>query len=81
MNSFQADTHVFIVRIWYERREIAGAKPEWRGVIEHVSSGERRYMKDLEAISAFIAPYLNQTGVALTIGERLKRWLSSRPSE
>lgn len=76
MNSFKADPHVFIVRIWYERREIADAKPEWRGVIEHVPSGERRYLKDLEAISAFIAPYLNQMGVKPGIGERLNRWLS-----
>ncbi len=58
MASLAENTQVFIVRFWREAREIAGAAPEWRGVIEHLSGGERRYMKDLDEITAFIALYV-----------------------
>lgn len=76
MSSFDANTHVFIVRVWCERREITDAKHVWRGVIEHVPSGERRYLTELEVISAFIATYLNQMGVKPGPGGRLNRWLN-----
>jgi hypothetical protein len=58
MTSPEENRQVFIVRIWREVREIEGKLPEWRGLIESVQSGERRYFKDLEEISTFIAPYL-----------------------
>lgn len=51
-------THVFIVRIWQEKREIEGAQPLWRGVVEHVSSGDRCYTEDLDDVSQFILRYL-----------------------
>jgi hypothetical protein len=51
-------THVFIVRLWLEAREIEGAETLWRGVVEHVSSGQRRYVDNLDEIPAFIAGYL-----------------------
>jgi hypothetical protein len=52
------DTHAFIVRFWLEPREIQGEKPLWRGVIEHVPSGRKLYLKDLNEITAFIEFYL-----------------------
>jgi hypothetical protein len=58
MMLFEDNTHVFIVRIWFERREIEGATEEWRAVIEHMPSGRRRYLKDLGTILDFIASYL-----------------------
>ena len=48
----------FVVRIWVEQREIEGAQPLWRGVVEHAQTGERRYLTDLGAIADFIAPYV-----------------------
>ena len=75
MSSYEKGAHSFIVRIWYEPREIEGALPEWRGVIEHVSTGERQYVKDLDAIAIFIFPYLEGIGVRLTLRWRLRRWL------
>jgi len=57
MTPFAENTHAFVVRIWREPREISGAKPEWRGVIEHVPSGKRRYMNMLDEIVTFIALY------------------------
>jgi len=50
--------HSFVVRLWLEPREIDNATPVWRGVIEHVTSGKRQYMNNLEQIRAFIESYL-----------------------
>ena len=58
MNSFEANSHSFIVRFWLEPREIEDAKPHWRGVIEHVETGEKLYLKNLNEIKAFIGAYL-----------------------
>jgi hypothetical protein len=74
----EQNTQVFIIRIWREPWEIEEAEPEWRGVIEHVPSGERRYMQNLNEISDFIRPYLEKIGVKFSIHwrvrRRLKRW-------
>ena len=59
MGSFEENTHSFIVRIWLEPREIEGAVPLWRGVIEHVRSGERRHLQDPKDVMDFIAHYVS----------------------
>lgn len=78
MASFQDNTHVFIVRVWLEPRELAGARAEWRGVIEHMASGEVRYVHDLDDLVATIAPYLADLGVSLPLRwrfrQRIRRW-------
>jgi hypothetical protein len=53
--------HSFVVRLWLEPREIENAAPVWRGVIEHVTTGKRLYMNNLDQIKAFIASYLAET--------------------
>jgi hypothetical protein len=58
MTSFEQDTHVFIVRIWREPREIEEAQAEWRGVVEHIPTGQRRYFKDMDEIKHVVQPYL-----------------------
>lgn len=66
------DAHVFIVRVWREPREIAGAQPEWRGVVEHVASKQRRFIREPSDISTFVAGYVDSA-----LGDsQLKRWLS-----
>jgi hypothetical protein len=60
MTSFDENTQAFIVRFWRERREIEAAMPEWRGVVEHVRSGDRRYLKSFEELVQFIARHLSQ---------------------
>jgi hypothetical protein len=52
--SFCSDTHSFILRCWLEPREIDGAAPLWRGVIEYVPSGRQLSLKSLDEITAFI---------------------------
>lgn len=67
MIDFETSTRAFIVRIWLERREIEGAAPEWRGVIEHVSTGERNYFKQLTEIATYLVPHLQEMGIPLDI--------------
>ena len=57
MDLFETNTHVFIVRFWLEPREIENAEPEWRGVIEHVESGERRFFQNLEVMLTFVTKH------------------------
>lgn len=70
----------FIIRIWREPREIEGALPEWRGVIESTHDNQRRYLKSLDEIIAFIAPYLDKMGVSLEI-ERLEHQKPTLPEQ
>lgn len=63
MNDSEDSDHAFIIRIWRENRELEDAPPTWRGVIEHVSTGKRRYLQELAHILAFIIPYLEKMGV------------------
>ena len=50
--------HAFVVKIWLEQREIAGAAPEWRGRIDHVQSESRRYFRDLASIVPLILAFI-----------------------
>lgn len=75
---FEDDTHVFIARIWLERRAIKGAPTVWRGMIEHVPSGERHYLKDLDDLTTFIMPYLASLGVKPKLSWRVRQWLKQQ---
>ncbi|MCB9101746.1 MAG: hypothetical protein H6632_19585 [Anaerolineales bacterium] len=48
------DTQAFIVRIWSEELDRAGNIVAWRGSIEHVNHGERRYFDDLDVVVRYI---------------------------
>jgi len=58
MGSSEEDRHTFIVRIWREPREIEGMAPEWRGLVERVGKGERRYFRHLEELVGFMQGYM-----------------------
>jgi hypothetical protein len=75
MSSLDKGVHSFIVRIWYEPRENAEAPPEWRGVIEHVASGQRQYFKNPDVIATFIGSFLEGEGFKLSLRRRLAQWL------
>jgi hypothetical protein len=81
MTLFEANTQVFIVRIWLEPRDIENATAEWRGVIEHLPTGERRYVKDLGELQAFMATYLEGMRVELGLRSRMRRWLNQWKSQ
>ena len=75
MDSIEATSHPFVVRIWLEETIEEAGRAIWRGHITHVPSGERRYLKDLDDIAIFIMPYLEEMGVQLRLCLRVKRWL------
>jgi hypothetical protein len=50
--------HLFIVRVWRE----PGRTPEegqWRGLVEHVPDGQRRYFTSLDDLSGFLRSHLD----------------------
>jgi hypothetical protein len=63
----ETTVHPFIVRIWLEETAEEAGQAVWRGHITHVPSGERRYLKELDDIVAFVAPYLEEMGVKLAM--------------
>jgi hypothetical protein len=71
----------FVVKVWIEETDVEMSQVAWRGHITHVFSGKRRYLKDLNEITTFVAPYLQAMGVKLTRRTRLlsllKRYLLS----
>ncbi|PKN92464.1 MAG: hypothetical protein CVU44_15125 [Chloroflexi bacterium HGW-Chloroflexi-6] len=46
--------HSFIVRIWVEPRENADEQTAWRGMVQHVVSGEQTYFQTFEEMVAFM---------------------------
>jgi len=72
--AIELNVHSFIVKVWLEETNQRG-RALWRGHITHVPGGERRYVRELSQITAFIAPYLHTMGAYMGIKQRLKKWL------
>ncbi len=72
MDLVEFNTHSFIVKIWLEEPADDNRKGRWRGHITHVPDGERRYLKSLGEIVAFMVPYLLSMGVRLGTHSRLR---------
>ena len=70
--------HSFIVRVWLEETRAEAGRATWRGSIIHVLSGKRRYIADLNEITAFIAPYLQAMGVKFRWPLSITNWLKRR---
>ena len=76
MDTYESNTHSFIVKVWLEDNDEKNERPTWRGHVTHVPSNQRRYVDDLNGISKFISSYLERMGVG--VGERwrgLRGWL------
>ncbi len=52
---FENINHSFIVRIWVEPREVTDPQVAWRGMVQHVMSGERAYFRSYEEMVSFIS--------------------------
>ena len=74
-DDFETTTHPFIIKIWLEDTTEEAGQAVWRGHITHVPSGKRRYLKELDDITAFILPYLEGMGVKAEPRWRVRRWL------
>ena len=73
--SCQTDTHVFVIRFWLEAREIEGKQQIWRGVIEHVASRERRFLKKPEEVVSFLKQYQGEFEVQQSAVENSREYL------
>ncbi|MFZ0548663.1 MAG: hypothetical protein WAM60_24650 [Candidatus Promineifilaceae bacterium] len=60
MTYFESDAHSFMVRLWRENRDDPSQTAEWRGWIEHVQSGERRYFQEPQAVSQIISAFIGE---------------------
>jgi hypothetical protein len=49
----------FILRFWLETREFKDAEPIWRGIIEHIPSGQYYYFNQLDHLHEILNSYLN----------------------
>jgi len=56
-------THAFILRIWVEHSEEYPAEPVWRGVMQHVVSGERVYFARIDEVGKHLMAYLESIGI------------------
>jgi hypothetical protein len=74
-NGIEPNTHSFIVKIWLEETAKEAGLARWRGHITHVPSGDRRYLKDLDDVPAFMAPYLEKMNVHLGFRWKIRQWL------
>ena len=63
VESPKVTTVAFIVRIWIEYRDKKEAEPFWRGVIEHVGTGERVYFEQIDQIASNLLRYIEAMGV------------------
>jgi hypothetical protein len=76
MEQNETSTHSFIIKIWLEETLEESGRATWRGHITHVPGGERRYLKQLDDIIAFIAPFLYKIGIKPGLRWRLVHYLS-----
>jgi len=74
MEPLEPDAQSFIVKVWVEEHAEEAGQGVWRGHITHVPGSERRYLKNLDEIEDFIAPYLEAMGVKLGRRWRVRRW-------
>jgi hypothetical protein len=72
---FEVNTQTFILRLWLERREVKNALPHWRGMIEHVPTGERRYFDRINDIPKLIKLFLKGAGKELHPHKSVGQWL------
>lgn len=66
MSSLDERSHTFVVRIWEERRDLANATPTWRGRVDEVRTGSRRYFTTLEDLVTFLS---SQSGMVVSAPE------------
>lgn len=57
MEQQQHSSHLFTLRLW--REELGGGDAEWRGKVQHVTSGEVRYFRDWSMLIAFLVQVLS----------------------
>ena len=75
---FEAHTHSFVIKLWLEETADEAERSVWRGHIDHVPSGKRRYIANLEDVPLFMMPYLQEMQVETGLCWRMRNWLMNR---
>lgn len=75
MDLYEANTLVFVVKIWLEESSNEIDHTSWRGHITYLLDGKRKYFQDLEEVTDFIVPYLERMGVKNSQPDRLRHRL------
>lgn len=75
MDQVETQRLSFVVIVWIEEAPTGHGTAVWRGHVTQVATGERRYITSLDDIPAFIAPYLQDLGVTLSLPWRVRLWL------
>ena len=57
-NQPRSYSYLFTVRLWVE--ELGNGQTEWRGQVQHVMSGEKRYFRDWSTLIAFLRVKLQE---------------------
>lgn len=52
--SLDEQSHAFVVKIWHERRDLAGAASVWRGSVDDVRGGPRVYFDSLATLCRYL---------------------------
>lgn len=68
----------FILRVRQEPRVTESEKLVWRGSIEHVQTGKRYYVKELDELFLIVIDYLRDQYVTLPWFWRLWTWWHKR---
>ena len=55
-------SHLFTVRLWAE--DLGDGQAEWRGKLEHVTSGETHYFRDWPALVSLLIAMLPDVQIA-----------------
>ena len=76
VDTFESNTHSFVIKIWLEETQEEAESSSWRGHITHVPSKQRRYVENLDGISSFVSTYLEQMGIkAREPWQDIEKWL------
>jgi hypothetical protein len=81
LDLIEFNTHSFVVKIWREDPAGDPAEARWRGHITHVPSGDRRYLKSLNEVVAFMVPYLVSMGVRVDALGKVLSWFGGDSRE
>ncbi len=57
--------HTYVIRLWfepYEDRQPGARSGEYRGMVEHVTTGNRRYFRDADSLVDFMFSLLQPPG-------------------
>jgi len=55
--------HLFVVRLW--RETAPGGDGQWRGSVDHVTSGRKHYFASMGALVEFMALRLDDPGAKM----------------